>query len=137
MLATLSDLLFSGKGRGDWEALEGLLWRVGSLEGSLGLLSRDFHSWTVINPSSLVEGATGGVVMEADVVFHGGGGGKFLLGLSLGLRSSSAWTSSSQETCLCPRGVSPPPGSWRFLLHQTPPWGTFLIYSVGVPSPLL
>ena len=71
-LATLSDSLFSGKQRGDQEAFEGLLWGVGSLEGSLDLLSRDFCPWTIMNPSSLVEGATGGVVMEVDVVFHGG-----------------------------------------------------------------
>ena len=87
MLATLSDSLFSGKGRGDWEAFEGLLQRVGSLEGSLGLLSQDFHPWTMVNPSSLVEGATRGVVVEADSVFCSGGGGKLLLGSSLGLCS--------------------------------------------------
>ena len=65
MLATLSASFFSGKGRGDQEALEGLLWGVGSLEGSLGLLSWDFRPCTVMNPPSL-EGATGGRVMEAD-----------------------------------------------------------------------
>ena len=97
-LATLSDSLFSGKGRGDWEAFEGLRRGVGSLEESLGLLSWDFHSWTVMNPSSLVEGAIWGIAVG--VVLHGGGGGNFLPGLSLGLCSSSARTCSSQETCL-------------------------------------
>ena len=87
-LATLSDSLFSGKGRGDWEALEGLHQEVGSLEGSLGLLSQDFHLWTVMNPLSLVEGAIGGITV--DIVLCGGGGGNFLPGLSLGLHSSSA-----------------------------------------------
>ena len=118
MLATLSDSLFSGKGRGDWEAFEGLLWGVGSLEGSLGLLSQDFHPWTMINPSSLVEGATRGVVMEVDGVFHGGSGGKFLLGLSSGLCSSSARTYSSQETFGRPKGVSPPP--WVMVVSPWP-----------------
>ena len=87
-LATLSDSLFSGKGRGDRKALEGLCRGVGSLEGSLGLLSWDFHPWTVMNPSSLVEGAIWGVA--AGIVLHGGGGGNCLPGLSLGLLSSSA-----------------------------------------------
>ena len=117
-LATLSDSLFSGKGRGDQEAFEGLLQGVGSLEGSLCLLSQDFHPWTMVNPSSLVEGATGSVVMEADGVFHGGSGGKFLLGLSLGLCSSSARTCSSQETFGCPKGASPPP--WVAAVSPSP-----------------
>ena len=78
MLATLSASFLGGKGRGDREALESLLRGVGSLEGSLGLLSRDFHPCTVMNPPSLVEGATGGVVMEADARLCGGGGGNFL-----------------------------------------------------------
>ena len=78
MLATLSASFFSGKGRDDWEASEGLLWGVGSLEGSLGLLSWDFHPCTVMNPPSLVEGAIGGVVMEVDARLHGGSGGNFL-----------------------------------------------------------
>ena len=79
MLATLSASFFSGKERGDQEALEGLLWGIGSLEGSLGLLSRDFRPCTVMNPPSLVEGATGGVVMEADARLCGGGSaGNFL-----------------------------------------------------------
>ena len=106
-LATLSHSLFSGKGRDDWEALEGLRQVVGFLEGSLGLLSWDFRPWTVTKSSSLVEGATGGIA--ADAVLCGGGGGNFLLGLPFGPCSSSAWTSSSQETCLLPKGVSPPP----------------------------
>ena len=97
-LATLSDSLFSGTERGDREAFEGLRRGVGSLEESLGLLSQDFRPWTVMNPLSLVEGAIWGVA--AGVVLRGGGGGNFLPGLSLGLRSSSAWTCSSQETCL-------------------------------------
>ena len=107
MLATLLDSLLSGKGRGDREALEGLCQGVGSLEGSLGLLSRDFHPQTGVNPSSLVEGATGGV--EVEVVSHGGGGGNVLRGSSVDTCSSSAWTCSSQETCLQPGGASPPP----------------------------
>ena len=78
MLATLSASFFSGKGRGNQEALEGLLRGVGSLEGSLGLFSRDFCPCTVMKPPSLVEGATGGGVMEADARLHGGGGGNFL-----------------------------------------------------------
>ena len=78
MLATLSASFFSGKGRGDWEALEGLLQGIGSLERSLGLLSHDFRPWTVMNPPSLVEGATRGVVMEADARLHGGSGGNLL-----------------------------------------------------------
>ena len=78
MLATLSASFFSGKGKFDWEASEGLLQGVGSLEGSLGLLSRDFHPCTVMNPPSLVEGATGGVVMEADTRLCGHSGGNFL-----------------------------------------------------------
>ena len=78
MLATLSASFFSGKGRGNQEALEGLLQGVGSLEGSLGLLSWDFRPCTVMNPPSLVEGATGGVVMEADARLRGGSGGNFL-----------------------------------------------------------
>ena len=51
---------------------------VGSLEGSLGLLSRDFHPCTVMNPPSPVEGATEGVVMEADARLNGGSGGNLL-----------------------------------------------------------
>ena len=66
MLATLSASLLSGKGRGNWEALEGLCLRVGSLEGSLGLLSRDFHPWTGTKPSSSV----GGAVVEVEAVPH-------------------------------------------------------------------
>ena len=71
MLATLSALFFSGKGRGNREALEGLLQGVGSLEGSRGLLSWDFRPCKVMNPPSLVEGTTGGVVIEADARLHG------------------------------------------------------------------
>ena len=56
MLATLSASLLSGKGRGDQEALEDLRLGVGSLEGSLGLLSWDFRPRTGVNPSSSVEG---------------------------------------------------------------------------------
>ena len=117
-LATLSDSLFSGKGRGDWEAFEGLLWGVGSLEGSLGLLSRDFRPWTMVNPSSLVEWVTRGVVMEVNGVFRSGSGGKFPLGLSLGLCSSSARTYSSQETFGHPKGASPPP--WVTAVSSSP-----------------
>ena len=76
MLATLSDSLLSGKGRGDREALEGIRRGVGSLEGSLDLLSCDFCPWTRLNLSSLVEGATEGV--EVEVVSHGGGRGNSL-----------------------------------------------------------
>ena len=65
MLATLSTSLLSGKGRGDWEALEGLHLGVGSLEGSLGLLSRDFRPRTGVNPSSSIEGVTEEVEVEA------------------------------------------------------------------------
>ena len=68
-LATLSALLLSGNGRGEREALDGLLLRVGSLEGSLGLLSRDFLPWTIVNPSSLVGRAT----VEVEAVLLGGG----------------------------------------------------------------
>ena len=78
MLATLSASFFSGKGRGNQEALEGLLRGVRSLEGSLGLLSQDFHPCTVMNPPLLVERATKSVVMEADARLCGGGGGNFL-----------------------------------------------------------
>ena len=81
------------EGESDREALEGLCLGVGSLEGSLGLLSRDFNPWTGVNPSSLVEGATEGV--EVEVVPHCGGGGNFLLGSSVDACSSSAQTCSS------------------------------------------
>ena len=104
-LATLSASLLSGKGRGDWEALEGLRLGVGSLEGSLGLLSRDFQPRTGVNPSSSVEEVT----EEVEAVPHCGGGGNSLLGASVDSRSSSSWTCSSQETCLRLGGVSPPP----------------------------
>ena len=107
MLATLSASLLSGKGRGDWEALEGLCLGVGSLEGSLGLLSRDFHPWTGVNPLSSVEGVTEEVEVEA--VPHCGGRGDSLLGASVDARSSSSWTCSSQEVCLWLGGASPPP----------------------------
>ena len=105
MLATLSSSLLSGKGRGDWEALEGLCLGVGSLEGSLGLLSQDFHPWTGVNPSSSVEG----VAEEVEAVSHCRGGGNSLLGASVESRSSSSQTCSSQEMCLWLGGVSPPP----------------------------
>ena len=95
----------SGKGRGDQEALEGLRLGVGSLEGSLGLLSRDFHPQTNVNLSSSV----GGVAEEVEAVPHGGGGGSSLLGASFEAHSSSSQTCSSQETCLWLRGASPPP----------------------------
>ena len=94
------DSFLSGKGRSDWEALEGLHQGVGSLEGSLGLLCQDFHPWTIMNQSSLVEVATGGMVVAVRVVFYGGSGGNYFLRSSLDFRSSSAWTCSSKETCL-------------------------------------
>ena len=72
----------------------------------------------MVNPSSQVEGATGGVVMEADGVFRGGSGGQFLLGLSLGLHSSSARTCSSQETFGHPKGVYLPP--WVMVVSPSP-----------------
>ena len=106
-LATLCTLLLSGKGRGDWEALEGLHLGVGSLEGTLGLLSLDFCPQTGVNPSSSVEGVAEEVEVEA--VPHCGGGGNSLLGASIDSHSSSSQTCSSQETCLWLRGVSPPP----------------------------
>ena len=105
MLATLSASLLSGKGRGDREALEGLCLGVGSLEGSLGLLSRDFSPWTSVNPSSSV----GGVAEEVESVLRRGGGGNSLLGASSEAHSSSSWTCSSQDTCLWLEGASPPP----------------------------
>ena len=104
-LATLSASLLNGKGRGDWEALEGLCLRVGSLEGSLGLLSLDFHPWTGVNLSSSVEV----VAEEVKAMPHRGGGGNSLLGASSEVCFSSSHTRSSQETCLWLRGVSPPP----------------------------
>ena len=107
MLATLSTSLLSEKGRGDWEALEGLHLGVGSLEGSLGLLSWDFHPWTSVNPSLSIEGVAEEVEVEA--VPHCGGGGNSLLGASINSHSSSSQTCSSQETCLWLRGASPPP----------------------------
>ena len=107
MLATLSTSFLSGKGRGDWEALEGLRLRVGSLEGSLGLLSRDFHPQTGVNPSSSVEGVAEEVEVEA--VPHCRGGGNSLLGASVDSHSSSSWTCSFQEKCLQLRGASPHP----------------------------
>ena len=107
MLATLSASLLSGKGRGDREALEGLRLGVGSFEGSLGLLSWDFHPQTGVNPSSSVEGVTERVEVEA--VPHCGGRGNSLLGASVDARSSSSQTCSSQEMCLQLGGASPPP----------------------------
>ena len=107
MLATLSASLLSGKGRDDQEALEGLCLGVGSLEGSLGLLSWDFHPVTGVNPLSSVEGVTERVEVEA--VPHCGGGGNSLLGASVDAHSSSFRTCSSQETCLWLGGASPPP----------------------------
>ena len=106
-LATLLASLLSGKGRGDWEALEGLHLGVGSLEGSLGLLSWDFHPRTGVNPSSSVEGVTEGV--EVGAVPHCRGGGNSLLGTPMDTHSSSARTCSSQEMCLQLGGASPPP----------------------------
>ena len=97
MLATLSASLLSGKGRGDQEALEGLHLGVGSLGGSLGLLSRDFCPWTGVNPLSSIEGVAEEVDVEA--VPHCGGGGNSLLGASMDSCSSSFRTCSSQETC--------------------------------------
>ena len=107
MLASLSASLLSGKGRGDREALEGLCLGVGSLEGSLGLLSQDFCPWTGVNPSLSVEVVTEGVEVEA--VPHCRGGGNSLLGAPVDARYSSAQTFSSQEMCLWPGGASPPP----------------------------
>ena len=107
MLATLSGSLLSGKGRGDREALKGLRLGVGSLEGSLGLLSWDFHPQTGVNPSLSIEGVAEEVEVEA--VPHCRGGGNSLLGASVDARSSSSQTCFSQETCLWLRGVSPPP----------------------------
>ena len=105
MLATLSASLLSGKGRGDREALEGLRLWVGSLEGSLGLLSWDFCPQTGVNPSSSV----GGVTEEVEAVPCRGGGGNSLLSASFEACSSSSHTCSSQEMCLQLGGVSPPP----------------------------
>ena len=107
MLATLLASLLSGKGRGDWEALEGLCLGVASLEGSLGLLSRDFHPWTGVNPSPSVEGVAEEV--EVEVVPHCGGRGNSLLGAPMDACSSSSQTCSSQETCIRLRDTSPPP----------------------------
>ena len=104
-LATLSASLLSGKRRGDWEALEGLHLWVGSLEGSLGLLSWDFCPQTGVNPSSSV----GGVEEELKAVPCRGGGGNSLLSASFEARSSSSQTCASKEMCLWLRGVSPPP----------------------------
>ena len=106
MLATLATSLLSGKGRGDQEALEGLHLGVGSLEGSLGLLSQDFHPRTGVNPSLSVEGVTEEVEVEA--VPRCRGGGNSLLGASMDSHSSSSQTCSSQEMCLRLRGASPP-----------------------------
>ena len=106
-LATLSTSLLSGKGRGDRETLEGLRLGVGSLEGSLGLLSQDFRPWTGVNPSSSIEGVAQEVEVEA--VPRCRGGGNSLLGASVDSRSSSSQTCSFQETCLWLGGASPPP----------------------------
>ena len=106
-LATLYTSLLSGKGRGDWEALEGLRLGVGSLEGSLGHLSQDFHPQTGVNPSLSIEGVTEEVKVEA--VPRCRGGGNSLLGASLDSHSSSSRTCSSHEICLQLRGTSPPP----------------------------
>ena len=87
-----------------------------------------------MNPSSLVEGAIWGIAVG--VVLHGGDGGNFLPGLSLGLRSSSAWTCSSQETCLQPKGASPPP--WLMVVSPSPhtSMGTVSdLFGVGPFSP--
>ena len=105
MLATLSTLLLSGKGRGDQEALEGLHLGVGPLEGSLGLLSWDFHPWIRVNPPSSVAEAIEGV----EAAPHGGGGGSPLFGASFEAHSSSSQTCSSQEMYLQLKGASPPP----------------------------
>ena len=108
MLATLSASLLNGKGRGNREALEGLHLGVGSLEGSLGLLSWDFHPCTDTNPSLSV----GGAVVEVEAVPCGGGGGSFFWGASLESHSSLSsfiWICSSHETCLWLGGASPPP----------------------------
>ena len=83
-LATLSASLLSGNGRGEQEALEGLLLAVGSLEGSLGLLLWDFLPWTVVNPSLLM----GRAMVEVEAVLLGGGGGNLLSGASLAACSS-------------------------------------------------
>ena len=107
MLATLSESLLSGKWRGDWEALEGLRLGVGSLEGSLGLLSWDFHPRTSVNQSPSVEGVAEEVEVEA--VPHCGGRGNSLLGAPMDACSPSSQTFSSQETCLWLGGASPPP----------------------------
>ena len=69
-----------------------------------------------MNPSSLVEGAIWGIAVG--VVLHSGGGGNCLPGLSLGLCSSSAWTCSSKETYLRPKGPSPPP--WLVAVSPSP-----------------
>ena len=103
------------------------------MEGSLCLLSRDFRPWTVMNPSSLVEGAIWGVAVG--IVLHGGGGGNSSQGC--------LWASAPP-----PPGLAPPrrpvydsrehlhlPGSWWSPPCHTLPCGPFPTYSVGAPSP--
>ena len=86
-----------------------------------------------MNPSPLVEGAIWGVAVG--VVLRGGGGGSCLAGLSLGLCHSSGWTCSSQETCLRPKGASPPP--WLAAVSPMPhtSMGTVSDLLSGGPSP--
>ena len=130
-LVTFSASLLSGKGRGDREALEGLCLGVGSLEGSLGLLSQDFHTRTSVNLSSSVEGVAEEV--EVEVVPCCRGGGNSLLGASVDPRSSSSQTCSSQEMCLWLGGASPPPwlAAALVLLHTS--MGTVSGILGGVP----
>ena len=135
MSATLSASLLSGKGRGDWEALEGLRLGVGSLEGSLGLLSWDFHPWTSVNPSSSIEGVAEEVEVEA--VPHCGGGGNSILGASVDLVSLHLRLVLPKRRVYGSEVHLYLPGLQLLQPHYTPPWGLFQELWVEDPSPLL
>ena len=128
---------FSGKGRGNQEALEGLLWGVGSLEGSLGLLSQDFRPCTVMNPPSLVGGGHRRCCDDGKGArLRGGCGGQFS---SEGFLRASApllpGPAPPRRPFEVPEGRLHLPGSQQVsLLHHPPPWEPVLICSVGVPS---